>query len=106
MESMTRELGALGHRLFNHRAKSEQLGMGFFNLSTMTAQAGATIEAVNAIPLTHEASRVRRADAELASAKLELGVTQMRAEWRGFVSEVEELLASLEAVPLLSRCPD
>ena len=106
MESMTRELNSLAGRLAGHRAKSEQLGMGFFNLSTMTARTADTNEAVSLIPLTHEASRVRRADAELASAKLELGVTQMRAEWRGFVSEVEELLASLEAVPLLSRCPD
>ena len=106
MESMTRELGVLAGRLAGHRAKSEQLGMGFFNLSKMTAQAAATIEAVNVIPLIHEASRVRRADAELAIAKLELGVTHVRDEWRGFVSEVEELLASLEAVPLLSRCPD
>lgn len=50
--------------------------------------------------------RVRQARAELSAAELAVSVYAARAEWIGFATDVEELLASLEAAPLLSVCPD
>ena len=106
MESMTAELYALSECASRLRRVPERIQVVLGNLSMLASQTASTAESAKAVPLQHEAARIKRADAELAAARLELAVKQARAEWRGFVSDVEELLASLEAAPLLSVCPD
>lgn len=106
MESMTQELYSLSEKACRLGRVPERIHAVLSNLSLLASQTASTAEAAKTLPLKHEAARIRRADAELAAARLELAVKQARAEWRGFVSEVEELLASLEAAPLLSACPD
>lgn len=106
MESMTKELYSLSENACRLGAVPDRITAVLRNLSLLANQTASTAQAAEALPLKHEAARMRRADAELAAAKLELAVKQARAEWRGFASDVEELLASLEAAPLLSVCPD
>lgn len=106
MESMIQELLVLSEHASRAALKPERVCIWLRNLSTLASSAASTAQAAKAVPLQHEASRVRLADAELAAAKLELAVKQSRAEWRGFVCAVEELLASLEAAQLLRLCPD
>lgn len=106
MESMTQELVTLGDHAHHLRNKAEQISSRLSNLWQASHSAASTGEASRRLPSGHETARLRRADAEVAAAKLDLLVKQTRAEWRGFVSDVEELLASLEAAPLLRVCPD
>ena len=85
---------------------TERLGRVLNNLSLLAATVSESEDAVRKLGPASECLRTRRAESELAAAKLELGVKQFRPEWREFSMSIEELLASLEAAPLLEVCPD
>lgn len=106
MESIVHELVALGNDAQLLRNRAERMSSLLSNLWQSAHNTASTIKAARELPAGHETARLRRADAEVASAKLELLVKQARAEFRGMSVDTEELLASLEASPLLCVCPD
>lgn len=96
-------------RQCNHFAdKARSFHNTFTNLASLAHRASETHEVAIAgfrKPDDVLAQLARKARADLAAAELAIGTRSFRADWSRFVAGVEELLASIEAAPLLSACP-
>jgi hypothetical protein len=102
MESLG-ECASEAHRLAK-LALCMNAGLDALNLKSYSAHA--TRHACVTSPMNDAISRrLAAAKADVAAAELALHLRNFRKDWEGFVDSVDELIASLEAAPLLEVCP-